>query len=80
MVTASPLSRFLAEREMTQVKFAVLSGVPQCQISAYLRRKRKPGRENALAIERATLGAVPVTSWDEPPARRPTKPAPRTSR
>lgn len=80
MVTASPLSRFLAEREMTQVKFAALSGVPQCQVSAYLSGRRKPGRENALAIERATAGAVPVSSWAAGRSRRPPKPTLRASR
>jgi DNA-binding transcriptional regulator YdaS (Cro superfamily) len=61
--TSSPLGRYLDEHELTQVSFAALSGVPQCQVSAYLNGRRKPGRDNALAIERATGGTVSAESW-----------------
>lgn len=60
---SSPLGAYLLQHGMTQVRFAAESGVPQCQVSAYLTGRRKPGRKNALAIERATGGAVTVASW-----------------
>ena len=82
MNTPSALARFMAANDLTQVRFAQLSGVPQCQISAYLRGRRKPGRENALAIERATGGAVTTESWDAPRRRsgRPAKFLARSAR
>jgi len=70
MVHPTPLGRYLAKAKLTQVAFAALSGVPQCQISLYVTGKRKPARQNAVAIERATGGAVAISAWDRPARRR----------
>jgi transcriptional regulator with XRE-family HTH domain len=66
----TPLGRYLAKAKLTQIAFAARSGVPQCQISLYVTGKRKPGRRNAEAIDRATSGKVPVSAWDQPARRR----------
>jgi transcriptional regulator with XRE-family HTH domain len=60
------LDRFLRANGLTQTAFAKCCGIPQCQVSLYVRGIRKPGRINALAISAATKGAIPVDSWDEP--------------
>jgi transcriptional regulator with XRE-family HTH domain len=65
MDAASRLGRYLKRAKLTQTAFAERSGIPQCQISLYVRRVRKPGRRNASRIEDATGGAVPASSWDD---------------
>ena len=69
----TPLGRYLSKAKLTQLEFAARSGVPQCQISLYVTGKRKPGRRNAEAIERATAGKVPVAAWDRPVRSRPSE-------
>jgi DNA-binding transcriptional regulator YdaS (Cro superfamily) len=56
----------------TQTAFAAKSGVPQSQLSLYASGKRRPGYDNRVAIERATGGKVPASSWT-PPRRRPAR-------
>ena len=63
--------------------FARVAGIPRPQVSLYLSRTRTPGLSNALSIERASKGAVPIESWDRPASKRPSrrsKPSPHHRR
>ena len=59
----APLGKFLAEHGMTQATFAALVGAPAALVSQWLAGLRRPGLAYALAIEKATGGAVPAESW-----------------
>ena len=59
------LGAYLSEYGLTHAEFAVAADVPRVMISFWARGHRKPGRDYALAIERATRGAVPAESWSE---------------
>ncbi len=61
---AALLQHVISERFAgSQAAFARAVQLPRAQISLYVGRHRTPGRENSLAIEQATNGAVPVESW-----------------
>jgi DNA-binding transcriptional regulator YdaS (Cro superfamily) len=47
----------------TQVRLSALTGIPQSLLSKYVRGIKTPQVPNAVAIEKATGGAVPVESW-----------------
>jgi transcriptional regulator with XRE-family HTH domain len=64
------LGRWLRDRGISQDAFAARVGATQSQISRIVRGDRGPGIELAVAIERATDGAVPVTSWKRRPRRK----------
>lgn len=68
----SNLANFLSSSGITQEDFAASIGVTQATVSrlASKKHKMKPGLELAVAIERATDGAVPVTSWVAPQPER----------
>lgn len=83
------LGEWLRAKGMGQEEFASRAGVSQSQVSRLVAGKRRnPGTRVALAIERATDGAVPVATWEEKPAakkrrrraRRPSARMPRVSR
>lgn len=60
----NPLRRFLDSHGESAVSFAARSGIGLDTVRSYLSRKdRVPGVDNALAIERATAGEVPVEAW-----------------
>jgi DNA-binding transcriptional regulator YdaS (Cro superfamily) len=50
----------------SQTSFAERSGVPQSQLSLYVRGDRRPGLGNALKIETATRGAISAADWRKP--------------
>jgi transcriptional regulator with XRE-family HTH domain len=62
---ANRLSKYLAEKDMTQAELCRLSGLPPPQVSEYVNGNRRPGLDAAFAIERATDGAVPASYWLE---------------
>lgn len=57
------LHDWLEKTHTTQEEFAEKSGVPQPLVSRYVTGKGRPHLENALAIEKATDGQVPVRAW-----------------
>jgi transcriptional regulator with XRE-family HTH domain len=57
------LHDWLEKTGTTQLEFSEKSGIPQPLVSRYASGKSRPHVENALAIERATDGKVPVESW-----------------
>lgn len=57
------LHDWLAKTHTTQLEFSEKSGIPQPLVSRYASGKGRPHLENALAIERATDGKVPVEAW-----------------
>lgn len=64
-MTINALRLWMTKEKLTQKEAADRIGVPQGYVSAWL-SGRKPGVEYALQIERASNGAVPVTSWGKP--------------
>jgi DNA-binding transcriptional regulator YdaS (Cro superfamily) len=58
------LERWLARNEVSQAEFARRTGITQSAISKYISGDRQPMLDEALAIERATHGAVPVEEWE----------------
>lgn len=61
------LAQYLSTAGKTQSTLAEEVGIDKSFMSRILSRKAKPGREVAVAIERITLGAVPVSAWSDPP-------------
>ncbi len=57
------LSQWMKETHVSQTEFADLTGIDQSLLSKYLKHVRRPNVDQALAIERATKGAVPVEEW-----------------
>lgn len=62
---SSPLARYLDEhgKRGTQLALATKIGVSEATVSRYAAGLRKPGLAHALAIEKATKGAVKVSAW-----------------
>lgn len=58
------LIEWLASTKTTQLQLSERSGIPQPLISKYVTGKQRPNIDNALAIERATDGEVPVEAWE----------------
>lgn len=59
----SLLADYLNEHAESQSAFARRAGVSESALSDWLRGRRNPDVTSAVAIERATDGAVPVESW-----------------
>lgn len=59
------LSQYIADAKISQAEFSRIIGVHPSVLCKYLRKKAKPSYERAYAIERATGGAVPASSWLE---------------
>lgn len=59
------LRAWLADHGMSVDAFAVVAGIDRATVYSYLseRSKRRPSIDSAVAIERATQGAVPASSW-----------------
>lgn len=58
------LRDWMEKHGVTQARLSELTGIQQPLISKYLRGSQRPQLDNALAIERATEGAVPVEEWE----------------
>jgi transcriptional regulator with XRE-family HTH domain len=82
------LREWRGNRQISQAAAATLIGILQGSLSNYEKGKATPGASNAVRVQQATGGAVPVESWlreaspaarEEPPARpsqrAPTRPA-----
>lgn len=59
------LASFLAASGIKQSKLADEIKISRSYMSELASGEKSPGRVIALAIERATNGAVPVSSWGE---------------
>lgn len=57
------LASYLEKNGLRQSDFAEVVGVGQAMISRLTRKEVKPSLEVAIAIERATNGAVPASYW-----------------
>lgn len=57
------LAEYIASTGLTQVAFARQHGFPTPMVCQWSNAKRRPGRDNAIAIERATGGAIPADYW-----------------
>lgn len=63
------LQKHLEDNKIGRRDFADLIGVDQSVLSRFCRGLARPGLDKAVAIERATDGAVPAAYWvDEPQA------------
>lgn len=47
----------------TQTELSAETGIPQALLSKYVVGRQRPHIDNAVAIERATKGKVPVEQW-----------------
>ncbi len=71
------LSAYLEKHHLTHAGFADCAGTHRSQISRLVAGERGPSVPLALAVERATNGAVPVSSWaedDDEPELAPPRP------
>lgn len=59
------LRAWLNKRKMTQSAFTIQLNVSWSTVSNWLRGRRKPNRESALRIEKATGGHVSVRDWED---------------
>ncbi|WP_092886859.1 helix-turn-helix transcriptional regulator [Roseicitreum antarcticum] len=59
------LSAYLSREGIRQGDFAKRVGLTQATVSRLARNAMRPRLETALTIERATGGAVPVSSWGQ---------------
>ena len=57
------LARWLRENRLTQQEFAQRIGTRQGTIGGLIRSLRRPSLDLAVAIERATDGAVKPSDW-----------------
>lgn len=57
------LARWLKDTGTSQEAFAALIGAHQTQVSRYVTGARRPSRRLKKAIEDATGGKVPMSSW-----------------
>lgn len=58
------LREWMERNEITQVELSEKTGISQSLLSKYLRGNRGPKVHNALVLEKATKGQVPVEAWD----------------
>ena len=68
------LAEYLATENISQEAFGLRVGVKQATVSRLASGVQRPGLPLAVAIERATAGAVPASSWI--PAEDPTPDTP----
>jgi transcriptional regulator with XRE-family HTH domain len=59
----NPLQRYKIDHGLTDDALAALCGIRREMVCRFRRGHRRPSLDDALAIERATQGAVPVQSW-----------------
>lgn len=59
------LAEYMQREGLSQAEFARRTGLSQPMVCLWLSGKRRPGLESALAIESATAGEVPASSWLE---------------
>ena len=57
------ITEHLAETNQTRRAFADEIGIHESVLSRFINGKAKPSLTTAVAIERATGGAVPASSW-----------------
>jgi transcriptional regulator with XRE-family HTH domain len=70
------LTTYLSEASISQAKLSEVLGISRSHMSLLVSGERKPGLDLAVAIERATDGAVPASSWVDEVQSLPT-PAPK---
>lgn len=70
MTGATLLSAYLNRSGKQQKELAAAAGLKPDIVSRYISGERVPGVTNAVAICRATDGAVPVESWARKTKRR----------
>lgn len=58
------LPEWMERTGTTQVQLSEATGIPQPLLSKYVRGAQRAQLDNALAIERATGGLVPVEVWE----------------
>lgn len=60
----NPLRRYLNAAGCTHDVLARRAGLSLDTLRSYVAGRRRPGLDAALAIARATKGAVPVEAWE----------------
>lgn len=64
----SEIATYIASNKIKQSALAAALGVSRGYLSELVGGTKRPSLELAVAIERATNGAVPATSWVPEPA------------
>jgi len=59
----SKIAAYLSEHGITQREFAASVCASPSYLSEIISGAKRPGMDLAFAIERATNGAVPMSSW-----------------
>lgn len=62
------LTTYLTETGISQAELSEALGISRGHMSLLASGERKPSLNLAFAIERATKGAVPASSWSDPQA------------
>lgn len=57
------LETYLTQNGLKQSQFAELVSLHPSVVSRFIKGEARPSLETAFAIERATGGAVPASSW-----------------
>ena len=70
MKKSHPLAAYLVKEGLSQVKFGAIIGRHGASVCHWINGSRVPTLAVAVAIERATKGAVPLDSWLHRRARR----------
>jgi hypothetical protein len=63
MASENPLLVFLAEKKLTQKRFALRYRFPEPTVSTWVSGDRRPSLSSALRLETKTRGKIPVSSW-----------------
>lgn len=61
--STNPLRRYIDREHLTRKQFAALAGLNFSYVCRLYKGNRRPGVDTALAIEKATRGAIPVRAW-----------------
>ena len=59
----NPILRYLKQTGLTQAQLSRMTDISAVQLSLWSRGKRKPSIEQAVKLEKGTLGSIPVNAW-----------------
>jgi predicted transcriptional regulator len=61
-----PLRRWLFENQITQVEFAIATGISQSYLSDLIVGRKRPSLDVVEVIARATSGAITAAAFEKP--------------
>ena len=63
LTTTNPLAKYLKRNGLTPQEFAASAGLPRITVWRIAEGKRGAGISMALALEKATGGAIKMSDW-----------------